>query len=58
LKSHFQKILNSFSFLVKTTHHKSDYAATWMHQHVASLIFDFNFTKIINSLCSMFTKNT
>jgi hypothetical protein len=27
LQSHFQKILNSFSFSVKTTHHKSDYAA-------------------------------
>jgi hypothetical protein len=27
LKSHFQKILNSFSFSVKTTHHKSNYAA-------------------------------
>jgi hypothetical protein len=27
LQSHFQKILNSFSFSGKTTHHKSDYAA-------------------------------
>jgi hypothetical protein len=27
LKSHFQKILNSVSFSVKTTHHKSNYAA-------------------------------
>jgi hypothetical protein len=27
LKFHFQKILNSFSFSVKTTHHKNKYAA-------------------------------
>jgi hypothetical protein len=50
LNFHFQKILNSFLNSVKTTHHIKRYATTGVHKHVSTLIFAFNFVKIIISL--------
>jgi hypothetical protein len=38
---HFQKNLNSFSVLVKTTQHKNSNAAACMHNHVARPYSEF-----------------
>jgi hypothetical protein len=37
--------LNSFSSKTKTRHYNKINAAAWVHNHVANLMIDFNFTK-------------
>jgi hypothetical protein len=50
--------LNPLLNLKLTTQYKNSNAAAWMHNHVATLIFDFKLIKFITFLSLYDHKNT